>query len=82
MGFLDTVFNRNKMLQWSYDLNLVEDNIERVYLKKLAIQICINKIANTISQSRFEVNSTDRLHCHKLIYRRLFARTSQSSYSC
>lgn len=59
MGFLDTVFNRNKMLQWSYDIDLVEDNIDRVYLKKLAIQICINKIANTISQSRFEVNSTD-----------------------
>lgn len=68
MGFLDTVFNRNKMLQWSYDLNLVEDNIERVYLKKLAIQICINKIANTISQSKFEVISTDNKLKDNLVF--------------
>ncbi len=68
MGFLDTIFNRNKMLQWSYDIDLVEDNIDRVYLKKLAIQICINKIANTISQSRFEVNSTDNKLKDNLVF--------------
>ncbi|MGO1760371.1 MAG: phage portal protein, partial [Mammaliicoccus vitulinus] len=68
MGFLDSVFNRNKMLDWSYDLDLIEDNFSRIHLKKLAIQICINKIANTISQSKFEVISTDKKLNDNLVF--------------
>ncbi|GAB3061913.1 phage portal protein [Salinicoccus sesuvii] len=68
MGFLDDVFKRNSELDWMYDLELLGEKSDQVYLKNLAIQICINKIASTISQSKFEVTTDDEENRNGLIY--------------
>nr|WP_271401576.1 phage portal protein [Salinicoccus roseus] len=51
-----------------YDLELVSEKTDQLYLKNLAIQICINKIASTISQSKFEVKSDNQVTKDNLVY--------------
>lgn len=56
MGFLDTVLRRNKELEsmFDLDLDLFSENVpHRAYLKKMALETCINFIGRTISQSDF-----------------------------
>ncbi|MER2057294.1 MAG: phage portal protein [Niallia sp.] len=53
MGFLDTVLKRNSELEWMYDLDLSYETSHRAYLKKMALETCINFIGRTISQSDF-----------------------------
>ncbi|MEH7389645.1 phage portal protein [Bacillus sp. JJ1474] len=54
MGFLDTVLRRNKELESMFDLDLFSENVpHRAYLKKMALETCINFIGRTISQSDF-----------------------------
>ncbi|WP_284037454.1 phage portal protein [Neobacillus sp. 114] len=56
MGFLDTVLRRNKELESMIDLDLFSENVpHRAYLKKMALETCINFIGRTISQSDFRV---------------------------
>lgn len=57
VNWLNRVFRRNEEIDWMFDLDLLKDTSERAYLKKLAIQICVNHIADTVSQSRFKVRS-------------------------
>lgn len=68
MGFLDAIWKRNSELEWMYDLELIEDKSSQNYLKKLAIQICINKIASTISQSKFDVVTEKTMVKNNLVY--------------
>lgn len=59
MGFIDTVLRRNKELESLFDLDLFSEEVpHRAYLKKMALETCINFIGRTISQSdfRFMVN--------------------------
>ncbi|KAB2337650.1 phage portal protein [Cytobacillus depressus] len=54
MGFLDSVLRRNKELESMFDLDLFSENVpHRAYLKKMALETCINFIGRTISQSDF-----------------------------
>ncbi len=53
MGFLDTVLRRNNELEWMFDLDLSYETSHRAYLKKMALETCINFIGRTISQSDF-----------------------------
>lgn len=53
MGFLDSVLKRNSELEWMYDLEFSYDTTHRAYLKKMALETCINFIGRTISQSDF-----------------------------
>ncbi|USK56569.1 phage portal protein [Cytobacillus solani] len=53
MGFLDSVLKRNSELEWLFDLDLAFDTSHRAYLKKMALETCINFIGRTISQSDF-----------------------------
>ncbi|MGG3383073.1 phage portal protein [Heyndrickxia faecalis] len=55
MGWLSDVLKRNKELEWMYDLDLVCETSQRAYLKKMALETCINFIGRTISQSDFRV---------------------------
>lgn len=56
MGFLDTVLRRNKELESLFDLDLFSEKVpHRAYLKKMALETCINFIGRTISQSDFRV---------------------------
>lgn len=55
MGFLDSIFRRNKELESLFDLDMFYDFAKRPYLKKVALEICINFIARTISLSKFRI---------------------------
>lgn len=58
-NWLEKVFRRNEEIDWMFDLDLLEKTSDRIYLKQLAIQICVNHIADTISQSNFKINNDD-----------------------
>lgn len=51
-SFLD-VFKKNSELEWMYDFDFISDTSGRAYLKKMAIDSCINFVGRTISQSEF-----------------------------
>jgi HK97 family phage portal protein len=53
MGWLSDVLKRNSELEWMFDLDLTYETSQRAYLKKLALETCINFIGRTISQSDF-----------------------------
>lgn len=55
MGFLDSVLKRNSELDWLFDLEFVNDSSHRAYLKKMALETCINFIGRSISQSDFRI---------------------------
>lgn len=55
MGFLDSVLKRNSELEWLFDLDIPNDTSHRAYLKKMALETCINFIGRTISQSNFRI---------------------------
>lgn len=53
MGWLSDILKRNSELEWMYDLDLIYETSQRAYLKKMALETCINFIGRTISQSDF-----------------------------
>lgn len=55
MGWLSSMLKRNSELEWMFDLDLVNEPTHRAYLKKLALETCINFIGRTISQSDFRI---------------------------
>ncbi|PJN91267.1 phage portal protein [Bacillus sp. mrc49] len=55
MGWLSSVLRRNSELESLFDLDLIDETSHRAYLKKMALEICINFIGRTISQSDFRV---------------------------
>lgn len=56
MGFLDSVLRRNKELESMFDLDLFYETDHRAYLKKIALETCINFIARSISLSDFRIS--------------------------
>lgn len=72
MGFLNRIFNRNKKLGYSFDLDfmeLFERKSERVHMKRLAIETCISFLARTVSQTEFRVRDGDEYVKDELYYR-------------
>lgn len=55
MGWLSDVLKRNSELDWMFDLDLTYETTHRAYLKKMALETCINFIGRTISQSDFRI---------------------------
>jgi HK97 family phage portal protein len=53
MGWLSDVLKRNSELEILFDLDLTYETNHRAYLKKMALETCINFIGRTISQSDF-----------------------------
>lgn len=53
MGWLLDVLSRNKEIEAMFDLDLFEETTHRAYLKKMALETCINFVGRTISQSDF-----------------------------
>lgn len=61
MGFLDNVFKRHSELESLFDLELIYDLSSKSYLKKLALETCINFIGRTISQSDFRIMKDNKM---------------------
>ena len=60
MGWLSDVLRRNSELESMFDLDLTYETSHRAYLKKMALEICINFIGRTISQSDFRFMEKDK----------------------
>ncbi|WP_350300604.1 phage portal protein [Peribacillus frigoritolerans] len=60
MGWLGNVLRRNSELESLFDLDLMDETSHRTYLKKMALEICVNFIGRTISQSDFRVMEGDK----------------------
>lgn len=46
---------RNEAIEFSYDFELLHETSQKAYIKKWALDTCINHIARTISQTKFEI---------------------------
>ena len=55
MGWLRTVLGRNKEIADMMDFDLFPEPTHRAYLKKMALETCINFIARSVAQSEFRV---------------------------
>ena len=53
LSFAD-IFKRNKELEWMWDLELVNETSQRVYLKKMAIDSVLNFVGRTMSTVQFK----------------------------
>lgn len=60
MGVLDLFRSRNSELADMFDFDLIVEQQEKIHMKRLAIEICINMIAKTISQSEIVVTESGR----------------------
>jgi HK97 family phage portal protein len=69
LGFLDTILKRNSELETLFDFDIIEDTSKKIHMKKLAIQICVDMIARTISQSEFRVKQGKDIIKDELFYR-------------
>lgn len=68
MGLLD-IFKKNSELEYLYDFELIGETSNRIHMKKLAIQICVNMIARTISQTEFYVKKDKKILKDEMYYK-------------
>lgn len=63
MGFLDSVFKRNSELESLFDFDVLYNSSNRSYLKRIALETCINFVGRTMSLSEFRIMKDDkRIH--------------------
>lgn len=55
ISIFERIMGKNEAIEFSYDLDLLRDTSHKAYIKKWALNTCINHIARTISQTKFEV---------------------------
>lgn len=54
ISIFDRILGRNEAIEFSYDFELLRDKSHKAYIKQWALDTCINHIARTISQTKFE----------------------------
>ncbi|UBH07850.1 phage portal protein [Macrococcus armenti] len=81
MGLFDGVFKRNLEIRDMLDLDLYEDSASRSYLKRVALDTCINFIARTISQTEFWIKDGDKSIKNTLYYKLNVRPNTDSSAS-
>lgn len=59
MGFLENIFKRNSELETLFDFDVLIDSSGKNYLKKMALETCLNFIGRTFSQSEFRIMKDD-----------------------
>ncbi|MFP3415185.1 phage portal protein [Bacillus sp. SIMBA_074] len=69
IGWLGSVFKRNKELEFMVDLDLIADTANRVHMKRLALDTCVSFLGRTISQSEFRVRNGKAFEKNELYYR-------------
>lgn len=67
-SFFD-LFTRRKDASYIYDLDLIQDVSNRAYLKKLAIDTCIDYVARAVSASEFRVMSGTKSEKNDIYYK-------------
>ncbi|OPD57600.1 phage portal protein [Bacillus anthracis] len=69
IGWLGSVFKRNKELDFMLDLDIISDTANRLHMKRLAIDTCVSFLGRTISQSEFRVRNGKAFEKNELYYR-------------
>ncbi|MED2933965.1 phage portal protein [Bacillus wiedmannii] len=69
IGWLGSVFKRNKELEFMLDLDLIADTANRLHMKRLALDTCVSFLGRTISQSEFRVKNGKKFEKDELYYR-------------
>ncbi|WMY17188.1 phage portal protein [Bacillus tropicus] len=69
IGWLGSVFKRNKELDFMLDLDIISDTANRIHMKRLAIDTCVSFLGRTISQSEFRVRNGKAFKKDELYYR-------------
>lgn len=59
MSIFDRIMGRNEAIEFSYDFELLRETSQKAYVKRWALDTCINHIARTISQTKFEITDGD-----------------------
>lgn len=81
MGLFDGVFQRNLEIRDMLDLDIYEDSASRSYLKRIALDTCINFISRTISQTEFWIKDGDKSIKNTLYYKLNVRPNTDSSAS-
>ncbi|MBU0437030.1 phage portal protein [Staphylococcus succinus] len=55
MSIFERIMGRNEAIEFSYDFELLRETSHKAYIKQWALDTCINHIARTISQTKFEI---------------------------
>lgn len=55
MSIFDRILGKNEAIEFSYDFELLRETSKKAYIKRWALDTCINHIARTISQTKFEI---------------------------
>ncbi|PEJ76241.1 phage portal protein [Bacillus wiedmannii] len=69
IGWISNVLNKNKEIEFMFDLDMFMDTANRVHMKRLAIDTCISFLGRTISQSEFRVKNGEVFEKNELYYR-------------
>ncbi|KAA9534127.1 phage portal protein [Listeria monocytogenes] len=69
MGIFTDWIRKNKEMEFSFDLDLIDNTTKKIYLKKMAISTCINYIARTMAQTNFQVRDNNKLIKDKLYFK-------------
>ena len=59
MSIFDRILGKNEAIEFSYDFELLRETSHKAYVKRWALDTCINHIARTISQTKFEITDGD-----------------------
>lgn len=74
MSIFDKIMGRNEAIDFSYDLELLRETSHKAYIKRWALDTCINHIARTISQTKFEITDSESKDNTSTTYYRLNVR--------
>ncbi|VED60519.1 phage portal protein [Staphylococcus simulans] len=74
MSWLTRMLGKSKESSWMYDLELFQDTSEKAYMKRLALQTCIEFLARTISQSEFRITNKNGKSIKDTTYYKLNVR--------
>lgn len=74
MSIFDKILGRNEAIEFSYDFELLRETSHKAYIKRWALDTCINHIARTISQTKFEVIENGRKNLNSTTHYKLNVR--------
>lgn len=69
MGFIFDRLRKNKEIEWMFDLDMLQDTSQRAYLKRLALDTCIQFLGRSIAQSDFQVRNGNEIIKKDLYYK-------------
>lgn len=67
-SFLD-VFKKNSEIEYLFDLELIDETSERVYLKRMAVDMVLNYVGRTVSISEFRFYKNGKIDKDTLYYK-------------